>query len=165
MVALPVAQKVQKAGGIVYRSSEGKLSIRIHDELEASNDNVAWRKGALSQAVPPTTSIGAFSVGRPYDNNNQVNTYILYQDDDGIIQVVWQDDDTGWKGPETYDALGDAEKGTEIACLTAGVYGAANILSREQDMNRCFYFHVNGGVKEVWFDGDNWNDAGIVQIL
>ncbi|KAI0383740.1 hypothetical protein F5Y04DRAFT_19953 [Hypomontagnella monticulosa] len=165
MVALPVAQKFRNAGGIVYRSSEGMLSIQIQNETEAGNENAAWRKGALSKDVPPTTSIGAFSVGRPYDNNNQVNTYILYQDDDGIIQVVWQDDDSGWKGPKTYDALGDAEKGTEIVCLTAGVWGASNILSREQDMNRCFYFHVNGGVKEVWFDGNNWNDEGIVQIL
>ncbi|KAI1390104.1 uncharacterized protein F4822DRAFT_224534 [Hypoxylon trugodes] len=163
MVVLPIAQKFQNAGGIIYRSSEGMLSMQIHDALDPSNDGVAWRKGALSKAIPANASVGAFSVGRPYDNNNQINTYILYQDNDGKIQVVWQDDDSGWKGPQTYDALSGAAQPTDIACLTPGAYDAAGIgISREQDMNRCF-FQVSGGkVKEVWFDGTNWNDVGFV---
>ncbi|KAI8960761.1 hypothetical protein F5Y11DRAFT_349181 [Daldinia sp. FL1419] len=166
MVVLPIAQKYQNAGGIVYRSSEGMLSLKIRDGLEPSNDGVAWRKGALSKKIPADTSIGAFSVGRPFDNNNQVNTYILYQDDDGIIQVVWQDDDTGWKGPQTYDALDGAETGADIACLTPGAYEPGNVdISRSQDMNRCF-FQVGGGkIKEVWFDGANWISVGVVPII
>lgn len=79
MVVLPVAQTYQNAGGIIYRSNEGMLSLKIRDGLESSNDGVAWRKGALSKKMPADTSIGAFSVGRPCDNNNQVNTYILYK--------------------------------------------------------------------------------------
>ncbi|KAI1142856.1 hypothetical protein F5Y05DRAFT_366437 [Hypoxylon sp. FL0543] len=156
MVVLPIAQNVRNAGGVVYRSAEGMLSVKIHDESDPSNEEVAWRKGALSKEIPSNASIGAFSVGRPYDNNNQVNTYILYQDDDGTIQVVWQDDDA-WKGPETYDALKGADLGTDIACLTPGTYDAANIeISREQDMNRCFF--MSGGlVKEVWFNGSAWS--------
>ncbi|KAI0848914.1 hypothetical protein F5Y00DRAFT_237047 [Daldinia vernicosa] len=165
MVVLPIAQTYENAGGIIYRSNEGMLSLKIRDGLESSNDGVAWRKGALSKKIPADTPIGAFSVGRPYDNNNQVNTYILYQDDDGIIQVVWQDDDTGWKGPQTYDALDGAEKGADIACLTPGAYEPANIgISREQDMNRCFFRIGGGKVKEVWFNGTNWVSVGIVPI-
>ncbi|KAI2782378.1 hypothetical protein F4815DRAFT_35506 [Daldinia loculata] len=79
MVVLPVAQTYQNAGGIIYRSNEGMLSLKIRDGLESSNDGVAWRKGALSKKMPADTSIGAFSVGRPCDNNNQVNTYVRYK--------------------------------------------------------------------------------------
>ncbi|KAI6093477.1 hypothetical protein F4821DRAFT_220702 [Hypoxylon rubiginosum] len=163
MVVLPVAQKYLHAGGIVYRAAEGTLSIKIRDESVASNEGVAWRKGALSKEIPAGASIGAFSVGRPYDNNNQVNTYILYQEDDGTIQVVWQDDDTGWKGPQTYDALDGAKKGTDIVCLTPGAYDSASVeVSREQDMNRCFFLTTNTTVKEVWYNGTSWNDVGVV---
>ncbi|KAI1798619.1 hypothetical protein F4811DRAFT_174455 [Daldinia bambusicola] len=163
MVVLPIAQTYHNAGGIVYRSNEGMLSLKIRDGLESSNDGVAWRKGALSKKIPAETSIGAFSVGRPYDNHNQVNTYILYQDEDGTIQVVWQDDDTGWKGPQTHDALDGAEKGTDIACLTPAAYDLGNIgISREQNMNRCFFQVRDGNVKEVWFNGDNWISVGVV---
>ncbi|XXG94040.1 hypothetical protein Hte_000291 [Hypoxylon texense] len=162
MVVLPIAQKYLHAGGVVYRAAEGTLSIKIRDELEASNEGVAWRKGALSKEIPAGTSIGAFSVGRPYDNNNQVNTYILYQEDDGTMQVVWQDDDTGWKGPQTYDALDGAEKGTDIVCLTPGTSDTTGVVSREQNMNRCFFLTKNATVKEVWYNGTYWNDAGIV---
>ncbi|OTA69247.1 hypothetical protein K449DRAFT_460794 [Hypoxylon sp. EC38] len=158
VVVLPIAQDVRNAGGIVYCSAEGMLSVKIHDESDPSNRQAAWRKGALSKEIPSNTSIGAFSVGRPYDNNNQVNTYTPHQDNDGTIQVVWQDDNT-WKGPVTYDALKGADLGTDITYLTPGAYDAANIgISREQDMNRCF-FMSDGIVKEVWFDGSEWNVA------
>ncbi|KAI1765282.1 hypothetical protein GGR53DRAFT_490534 [Hypoxylon sp. FL1150] len=163
MVVLPVAQKYVDAGGIVYRAAEGTLSIKIRDESAASNEGVAWRNGALSKEIPAGTSIGAFSVGRPYDDNDQINTYILYQEDDGTIQVVWQDDDTGWKGPQSYDALDGAANGTDIACLTPGAYDPAGIeVSREQDMNRCFFLTTNSTVKEVWYNGTYWNDAGVI---
>ncbi|KAI1213830.1 uncharacterized protein F4807DRAFT_202174 [Annulohypoxylon truncatum] len=163
IVALPIAQNYSDAGGIVYRSNEGMLSVKIHDESAKSNEGVAWRKGALSKEIPASSPIGAFAVGRPYDSNNQINTYILYQDDSGIIQVVWQDDDS-WQGPETYDALGSANNGTDIACLTPGADNAANVgISKDQDMNRCFY-QTKLGIKEVWFDGSNWNDEGILPI-
>ncbi|KAI1106692.1 hypothetical protein F4804DRAFT_330108 [Jackrogersella minutella] len=126
VVALPIAQQYVDAGGIVYRSSEGMLSVKIHDESDLSNEGVAWMKGALSKEIPANAPIGAFTVSRPYDDNDQINTYILYQGGDGSIQVVWQDDDT-WKGPETYDALGSADNGTYIACLTPGAYDKASI--------------------------------------
>ncbi|KAI2470068.1 hypothetical protein F4781DRAFT_392239 [Annulohypoxylon bovei var. microspora] len=163
IVALPIAQDYVNAGGIVYRSSEGMLSVKIHDNSAPSNEGVSWRNGALSKEIPADSPIGAFAVGRPYDSNNQINTYILYQDNDGVIQVVWQDDGT-WKGPETYDALGSANNSTDIACLTPGADNAANVgISKDQDMNRCFY-QTNQGIKEVWFDGSEWHDEGILPV-
>ncbi|KAI1461703.1 hypothetical protein F4805DRAFT_413050 [Annulohypoxylon moriforme] len=163
MVVLPIAQNYTNAGGIVYRSNEGMLSVKIHDESAESNEGVSWRKGALSKEVPADSAMGAFTVGRPYDSNNQINTYILYQDNSGVIQVVWQDDNS-WQGPETYDALGSANNGTDIACLTPGADEAANVgISKDQDMNRCFY-QTSLGIKEVWFDGSNWHDEGILPI-
>ncbi|KAH9999558.1 hypothetical protein F4779DRAFT_631289 [Xylariaceae sp. FL0662B] len=144
MAVLPGAQKYVNTG-VIYRSSEGKLSIKIRDEAAASDQGIAWTKGDLSKDIPADTSIAAFAVGRPYDNTNQINTYILYQDEEDVIQVVWQDDDSGWKGPQASDALRGAIHGTEIACLTQGAYDTVNIpVPREQDMNRCF-FQVNGG--------------------
>ncbi|KAI1093503.1 hypothetical protein F5B19DRAFT_449621 [Rostrohypoxylon terebratum] len=163
IVTLPIAQNSSDLGGIVYRSNEGTLSIKIHDESAKSNQGVSWRKGALSKEIPADSPIGAFAVGRPYDNNNQINTYILYQDNNGIIQVVWQDGDS-WQGPETYDALGSANNGTDIACLTPGADDAANVeISKDQNMNRCFY-QTQLGIKEVWFDGSDWHDEGILPI-
>ncbi|KAI0898597.1 hypothetical protein F4806DRAFT_458932 [Annulohypoxylon nitens] len=162
IVTLPIAQNYSDAG-IVYRSNEGMLSIKIHDESAESSEGVSWRKGALSKEIPADSPIGAFAVGRPYDSNNQINTYILYQDNNGVIQVVWQDGDS-WQGPETYDALGSANNGTDIACLTSGADEAANVgISKDQDMNRCYY-QTELGVKEVWFDGSDWHDEGILPI-
>ncbi|CAJ2500885.1 Uu.00g037380.m01.CDS01 [Anthostomella pinea] len=164
MVALPVAQEFHDTGGLVYRSSEGKLTYQIRDDQKSIDADVSWAKGTLSQEIPADTAIGAFVVGRPYDDD-EVNTYILYQDDDGVIQVVWQDNVTGWQGPTTYDALSGALKGTDITCLNAGAYAQAGVMiSREQDTNRCF-FQVDGGrVKEVFYDGQNWVDVGIVPL-
>ncbi|KAI5927718.1 hypothetical protein F4810DRAFT_706462 [Camillea tinctor] len=165
LVNLPAAQNYSDASGVVYRSTDGKLSCKLRNDSAESTQGTSWTHGTLSQDIPANTSIGAFTVGRPYDSDNQVNTYILYQDDDDAIQVVWQADSSGWQGPQTYEALGGAIRGTDIACLTPGAFPrTAQGISREQDMNRCF-FQVDGGrVKEVWYDGSNWVDAGIVPI-
>jgi hypothetical protein len=45
---------------------------------------------------------GAFAIPRPGDNNSNMNTYAMWQDKTGILQVNWQDDGGGWKGPQRY---------------------------------------------------------------
>lgn len=166
MVALPVGQRYLNAGGFVYRNSDGKLASRIRDAQYSSNAAASWTKATLSTEIPADSPIAAFVVGRPFNNANQINTYVLYQDAEGVIRVVWQDDDSGWKGPETQDVFADAEMGTDIACLTPGAWDAASItISREQDMNRCFFQEkTTGRVKEVWFDGTRWNNEGYVPL-
>ncbi|KAH8196427.1 hypothetical protein TruAng_009414 [Truncatella angustata] len=168
LVLLPVAQTYWEDAGFVYRDGSGRLAVAIRDYDFRGNATSAysWTKGALSAPVIPAGSaIGAFAVGRPYTPED-LNTYILYQDDDGVIQVVWQDGDDGWRGPETYDALDGAEVGTDIKCLTQGSWDAVSVqVGRGQDMNRCF-FQEKGTrrLKEVWFDGNEWRDQGFVPL-
>lgn len=164
LVLLPVAQTFFDAGGFVYRSADGNLSVAMKDYTGGATASVSWKDGALSAKIPSDSAIGAFVVGRPYTPED-VNTYILYQDEKGVIQVVWQDGDH-WQGPETFDALNDAEVGTDIECLTQGAADSVDVqVSREQDMNRCFFQEKGTGrLKEVWFNGDEWKAQGFVPL-
>jgi hypothetical protein len=118
----------------------------------------------LSVSIPENTAIGAFAVARSDSSSNQTNTYALYQDDDATIQVVWESDASGWQGPSTYSAFDGADNGTDIACLTAAAWDGSGVeLSTDQDMNRC-YFQVGGQVREVYYDGSNWNVEGYLPI-
>ncbi|KAH9902321.1 hypothetical protein F4778DRAFT_120196 [Xylariomycetidae sp. FL2044] len=168
LLCLPIAQDydADSGGGVIYRSSAEQMYLKVqNDSAQApQNDDVSWRRGGgLEKPVPADTPLAGFAVGRPYDDDNQVNTYVLYQDDGGAIQVVWQDDASGqWKGPATYDVFEGAAAGTDIACLMPPAPGGK--LSQEQDMNRCFFQVAGGRVRQVWFDGSNWNDEGIVPL-
>ncbi|KAK9421591.1 hypothetical protein SUNI508_05521 [Seiridium unicorne] len=164
LALLPITQTSQNNGGFVYRSDDGKLGLTMKNYSGDAVTGVSWNEGTLSTSIPAESAIGAFVVGRPYTADS-VNTYILYQDEQGVIQVVWQDGDD-WQGPETYDALGNAEFGTDIECLTQAAWDQDHVqVSREQDMNRCF-FQDRGTrrVKEVWFDGTEWKDEGFVPL-
>jgi hypothetical protein len=164
MVLLPVAQTYQDSGGFVYRAEDGKLAVAMKDYTGSATADASWNQGTLSASIPADSAIGAFVVGRPYTSES-INTYILYQDDEGAIQVVWQDGDD-WQGPKTYDALGNAEIGTDIECLTQAAWGSGPVpVSRDQDMNRCFFQERGTGkLKEVWFDGDEWKDEGYLPL-
>lgn len=117
--------------------------------------------GQLNAQIPAESAIGAFTYGR---KDNLVNTYILYQDTDGILQVRWQSDTSGWMGPQTYPALADADMGTDITCLTQPAWDETKVtLSSATDMNRC-YFQSGGKVKEVRFDGGDWKDLGFIPM-
>lgn len=135
-----------------------------------TNANIDTNRSAadLSASIPEDTPIGGFAVGRPSSSSsssvNQTNTYLLYQDDSGKIQVVWQDDTAGWKGPSYYDAFAGADNGTDITCLTAAAWDAAGVeVTTNQNMNRC-YFQVGNKVREVYYDGSNWNNQGYLPI-
>jgi hypothetical protein len=93
--------------------------------------------------------------------STDVNTYILYQDDTGVIRVVWQDAGP-WKGPQTFPALNLADRGTDIACVTKAVWNSVGVsLGPLSDLNRC-YFQSGGRIKEVRYDGTTWQDLGFV---
>lgn len=164
LVLLPVAQTYLDNGGFVYRNDDGKLSTAIKDYTGTAAAESSWNTDTLSQTIPSDSAIGAFVVGRPYTSDD-INTYILYQDENGVIQVVWQDGKT-WNGPQTYDALSNAAMGTDIECLTQGAWNDANVaITKEQDMNRCFFQEKGSGrLKEVWFDGTDWKDQGYVPL-
>jgi hypothetical protein len=164
LTLLPVAQTFANDGGFVYRGVDGKLATAIKDYTGEAATNVSWTKATSpSTAIPADAAIAAFTVGRSYTEED-IDTYVMYQDEEGTIQVVWQDGGDSWSGPKTYDALGNAASGTDIACLTEGVGGAVK-LSKEQDMNLCFFQEKETGrLKEVWFDGENWQDKGFVPL-
>lgn len=192
MVLVSAATKFFQSGAFLYRNSAGYLSTYVgstngtlHDDwawAQGTQPNLRWRapfslghpsyegdadgdiligKPLSGKSIPADTSIAAFVYSR---GGNLVNTYSLYQDEDGVLQVIWQDDESGWKGPQTYDALAGADTGTNIACVTQAAWDQNKVtISTATDMNRC-YFQSGGKVKEVWFDGKNWNDLGFLPI-
>jgi hypothetical protein len=89
-----------------------------------------------------------------------MNTYVLWQDISGTMQVSWQDDDSGWKGPSSFPALSGADNGTAIACLTPNAWPLSN-LKAQYDMSRC-YFQASGLLKEVLYNGSDWMIIGNV---
>ncbi|KAK8113873.1 hypothetical protein PG999_005942 [Apiospora kogelbergensis] len=175
VVLLPLAQKYTDPAGFLYRDAQtGRLAAGTNDNIDNGgdihSDNLPWNQGARRLGdlplVPEGSPLAGFSVGRAYDAN-KMNTYILYLDEKNTIQVVWQSDDTsGWQGPRTYDALGPAEPGTDITCATQGSWDASGIsVSKEQNLNRCFFQEKGTGrLKEVWFDGEDWEQVGFVPL-
>lgn len=169
MVPLPITQSFRNEAGFVYRGTDGRLATGVKEYN--TTESPEWGQSQPAVAIPAESAIAAFSVGR--DNTpDSVDTYILYQDDAGVIQVVWRDGKDGhdgWQGPQTYPALDNAEIGTDIACATMGGGneggGSAFTVSKQQDMNRCFFQEKGTGrLKEVWFNGTDWEGVRFVPI-
>lgn len=89
-----------------------------------------------------------------------LNTHLLWQDENGTIQMSWTDDDDGWKGPLTYPAFAGAEKQTALTCLT-GLTFPGHPLASGSELARC-YFQTGLAWREVSFDGERWNVVGVV---
>jgi hypothetical protein len=118
--------------------------------------------GPLSVSIPAGASIGAFAVPRPLDTSGKINTYVLWQEASGNVQMTWEDDGSGWKGPSTPDAFRGADNGTSIACLTPSAWPPSG-LEPKWDLARC-YFQSNGVLREVQFDGSAWRVVGDVPL-
>jgi hypothetical protein len=88
-----------------------------------------------------------------------LDTYVLYQDATGDIQVMFQNDETGWKGPTSPAAFQGADNGTSIACLTPMAWPGTPLQQGAVQTCRC-YFQSSGSIKEVWFDGTGWQAMG-----
>jgi hypothetical protein len=161
MTLLPTAVKYLNAAGFIYATANGMLSTYIETTNDTAVDGWAWTPGSLGVRVPSNSSIGAFVYAR---SQNLINTYVLYQETNNDIYVVWQDDASGWRGPTSYPALAGADPGTDIVCLTMQAWDASGVdLSALTDMNRC-YFQAGARLKEVWFDGATWHDQGFVPM-
>jgi hypothetical protein len=165
LTMLPVKQQFQYNVGFISQSTNGKLATAMKDYSGNATLGASWTTGSLSSTsanVPAGAAMSAFAVGRPYTKED-IDTFILYQDAAGLLQVVWQNG-TDWSGPQTFDALANPANGTDIACLTQAAWGSAQV-SREQNMNRCFFQERDTRrVKEVWYDGSNWQDDGYVPL-
>ncbi|OTA80787.1 hypothetical protein M434DRAFT_401630 [Hypoxylon sp. CO27-5] len=156
IAVVPVVKefKTPYAAGIAYRDQDGRLSIFSFGGVDTG---ISWDSGGPPHvSIPAGTAITALAIGRA--NTNSTNTWILYQDDSNKIQTVWQDDDNGWQGPQE---VGDADAGTDIACLTEQVGDDPSqvFLAEQMDMRRCYY-QYQGVIREkrltdsTWVDGD-----------
>lgn len=121
----------------------------------------------LSQVIPLGGSIGAFSLIGP--RSSQIDplrtfAYVLWQDEEGILQLNWRDDGSSWKGPNTYPAFSGADKGTSIACVATNMWPVTNVQKVPGfDMCRC-YFLAGGRIKEVQYTGLDWVHVGFVSV-
>ena len=110
--------------------------------------------------IPEGSSIGGFTVSNK-QTQPDLDTYVLYQEIDGSIQVTWQDDKTGWKGPISPSAFQGADNRTSIACLTPMAWPGSPLPKGALQTCRC-YFQSSGSIKEVWYDGTAFNLVGDV---
>jgi hypothetical protein len=114
---------------------------------------------AFSNLIPTDSSVTAFSTRRPGDAQ-ALNTYLLWQNASGTIQISWSDNDNGWRAPVTYQAFNGAANNTAIACLT-GLTFPGFPLAEGTELSRC-YFQAGAAVREVSFDGTEWSVVGNV---
>ncbi|KAF2474827.1 uncharacterized protein BDR25DRAFT_112349 [Lindgomyces ingoldianus] len=144
---------------LFYRQEDGSYVNYKEDGGQAS---VIWRNRAFSGLVPADSSLAAFSTTRPGKTVSSLNTYLLWQDKNGTMQVSWSDTDEGWKGPVTHPAFDGADKNTAITCLT-GLTFPNFPLPVGSELSRC-YFQARGSVREVSFNGTSWDTVGNVPI-
>lgn len=117
--------------------------------------------------IPKGNSLAAFATARAGDDKQRVNTYLLYQDSDNRINMVWVDDDTSWKTAAPA-ALEGADQASDIACLTMPTtFQDINFhelqLEQASSETRC-YFQRGGIVQEVVLSGTDWVDIGSVPM-
>lgn len=88
--------------------------------------------------------------------------YAVYIDPENVMQyVAWSNNN--WGNPTTHDALTGADNGTDITCLTEGIWDNRNQLSTKTDMSRC-YFQSGGRIKEVMYNGTSWTVVGFLPL-
>ncbi|KAJ4300890.1 hypothetical protein N0V90_002978 [Kalmusia sp. IMI 367209] len=155
--------------GLFYQEEGGRFLEYVEsDEDEADLWENAQRPAhsklaAFSHRLPTDTSVAAFSTTRSNEVGTEtLNTYLLWQDEYGTIQMSWTDNNKGWKGPVSYPAFAGADDHTALACLT-GLTFKTYPLQVGTELARC-YFQTGLALREVSFDGDNWNIVGIVPI-
>ncbi|KAK6863522.1 hypothetical protein PG995_000050 [Apiospora arundinis] len=174
LVVIPAASKYLDAGGFVYRRGDGKVYNYLADR-KGNTTGFAWGSGDLANnlnglTIPQESPLAAFTVARSGSSGNNpqnlVNTYILYVGPKGAINMLWQDDNSGWQGPRTFpEAFDGADAGTDITCLTPASWDATNVrIQSSYDMSRCYFQAGGGRVREVQFDGSNWKNLGYLPI-
>lgn len=75
---------------------------------------------------------------------------------------MWQEDDNEWKGPQE---VGEADAGTDIACLTevVGDEPEQTSLSEQLDMRRCYY-QSGGQIQEKRLTSTGWVDGDTIPM-
>lgn len=169
LVVLPTTSFYLNAVGFLYVDDDGMLRTFIFQGGDAAED---WSWGTSTETgihIPRGVPIGAFVyLHHNHDDDDElINTFVLFQhnDDDDNIYTAYQNGTSSWRGPTTHPALAGADPGTDIACVTMGLWSPnRGNLSPETDMNRCYFQAAGGRVKEVWHDGAEWHDLGFLPI-
>ncbi|KAK1954705.1 hypothetical protein LY78DRAFT_435400 [Colletotrichum sublineola] len=149
---------------IIYRSTDG----RLENYDRTSGGQKVTSSGQLPVTVDSNFTMAGFAVARldsGSGGSSAVNTWILYQDSKtGKISYVYEDDATGWKGPETDAVFEGADNPTHLACVTASSAKVPQVpLVASHDLSHCF-FQVKRQLKHVHFDGSKWSDMGFLPI-
>ncbi|KAL7935643.1 hypothetical protein V8C35DRAFT_297863 [Trichoderma chlorosporum] len=157
LVEVPYSGTRSGSANFIYQRDDNQLFAEWR-----ANASVGAAADAPPNIIPPQASIGAFAIPKNTLQDSLMNTYILWRNDTGPIQMTKNDDNNGWQTSSTPDALGIPDEGTDIACLTATNYVVAPVQSK-YDMARCYYM-VDGKVREVKYDGSTWSVVGYVPL-
>jgi hypothetical protein len=105
--------------------------------------------------------MAAFSVAR--ETGDDVDTWVVFQDSSGNIKYTEQVGDDSWSEIKTM--FSGADKGTQIACVTPGTSSSPGtvVLKSTNEMSVCF-FQKDGFLKQMKFNGKDWQDLGSVPI-
>lgn len=168
LVTVPMRNNISSTG-LFYREEGGKVLNYKEDNGQASEiwanrkcSGLGFRHcsvdsqttEAFSDLIPPNSTVAAFSTTRP-DSDSALNTYLLWQDVKGTVQMSWTNSDQGWSGPITHPAFVGADNNTALTCLT-GLTFPGFPLPAGTELSRC-YFQAGAAVREVSFDGTSWD--------
>jgi len=159
IVILPEQQNMQEMD-LIYQSADQRLMSMARNSTSGSFSSAS----TFGIDLPAAGTFAALTVVRPSSSDSALNTYILYQDGTGTIQVIWKDDDSSWKGPATFPAFANADNGTSIACMTQAAFFENAPLQADSPLSRC-YFQVNGALREIRLDGSDWEVVGNVNVV
>jgi len=167
--------------GVFYQGTDSRLSVTITHLSEMNSTYVqSWPTSAFScdlaveerklisvPALPSITmpkraAIAAFSVARPADTQQRVNTYVLYLDSASNINMLYTDSSSGsaiWRTSQPA-ALRGVDSTSNIACLTMATSvrdeaGNAVMLEEASDDTKCF-FQKGGALMEARLNGLDW---------
>ncbi|KAH7132323.1 hypothetical protein B0J11DRAFT_222954 [Dendryphion nanum] len=155
LVAVPMANELSVTG-LFYQEPDGRV---VNYEENTNVSSAVWTNNAFANLIPSNSSVAAFSTVRTgLPNESKLNTYLMWQDKNNTIQVSWTENDKGWRGPITHEALRGANNNTALTCLTGIIPIAAGT-----ELARC-YFQAGSSVRQVSFDGSSWSVVGTVPV-
>ncbi len=169
---------------VFYQAANAKLAVAITDldsPQLASDYPLSWPPTGLPDiTLPKLAPMAAFSVARPDDAFQRVDTYLLYRDASSNINMVYAagaatstssstTSSVQWKTAQPA-ALKGVDSDSDIACLNMATsfYNAAKVpvlLEEASEETRC-YFQRGGEIVEVRLDAAkaDWVVVGAVPM-
>ena len=189
MAVVPMSSnftRIALKGGyaVFYQAPNAKLAVAITDldsPQLARDYPLSWPPTALPDiTLPKLAPMAAFSVARPADAFQRVDTYLLYRDADSNINMVYAAGAASSSASSTTSAvqwktaqpaaLKAVDADSDIACLNMATsyYNAAKVpvlLEAASEETRC-YFQRGGRVVEARLDAAkaDWVVVGAVPM-